>query len=77
MEVVGHHAECEEPERESALGIADQLEEALVVPRLNEDGGSIIAPVDQVVVPTGNEGTGCSWHRSSVLYSAALCMHRK
>ena len=49
VEVVGHQAVAEEPERTALLGIGEGLEEGEVIVVIGEDGGAVVAPVVGVI----------------------------
>ncbi len=58
VDVIGHHAGCQERERVSSLRLSDQSKEGVVVARVFEEPRAVIAATDDVIVATGDQGSG-------------------
>src|ERR1039458_3439074 len=62
MPMIGHQTEIKDFHRRPFLGLDDQLNKSLIIPRLAKDFHPPVAPIEHMV----NEGTdgrsGGSWH---------------
>jgi hypothetical protein len=77
VDVIGHHAGCQERERVSSLRLSDQSNEGVVIARVFEEPRAVIAATDDVIVATGDQGSGSSRHAPSMWSGTRFRTSRK
>ncbi|MFO0966311.1 MAG: hypothetical protein U0793_12110 [Gemmataceae bacterium] len=63
MKMVRHETISERPDRQALVGVADELDERLIIAFLVKDLAVGVAAVDNVVAEAAGGGASSAWHR--------------